>query len=743
MADRDTMVREVKTWQQKSPGHSKSWCCFVLERGSRDFSIQPHDDGMLLEFLLLTRSGEIDLDQEAPEGLGQGKGKSGGDWSTNGKGGAGHELPRTRISDEKVGGVVSAWKGKYGWILPNEKIRHEKAAWHKGSLWFRIDDLEGGSDALLQGTPVLFHISEDPKGLGAEEVEATGTQGHTSAAGNGVAAGGQAKGNGDGKGDGNRGTVLTPLEERQKATSSDRFDGGGQVDHAQLVVDFVQKWNFEEEHRIFLMKLPQGVTLEALEFDPRGGHDGNSWNRLFMFALGILSSHKRWDGGSFKKFKKKLERPRKEEAQKRIELIVMRCEPPDLDDAFDKVKQVILDETGHIPDTVVDVAFARRRWFPHPKLRPCPPEANIIRVLTFNLLGENLARGSDSISNSYQYPCKQQYLNFDHRFPLLSAVYSEHKPDIMGFQELTLLALDSRNPQEFRWSAKLKKQGYCGWHAKKISTSRTCDGVALLWKPKKFAPLGGPLAWKLGNCHIALAQVLQMRDPLRQVCKYWLMGPSRCNSMKRDGQCKFLHDLPPVNDRKILAVCTHLVAGNTPAAESERRDQAVKLLDRIKEIGLPAVIMADLNGSTVSRPGVGVPLAALALISEGCRSAFAEVTGKEPDFTQYAVWKKSEDTIERGSAIDYVLCFGDELQPRRVLEMPTREKVEAFPDRLPNQWYPSDHLTVVADIEVTSAGGQYKLGVHDDDIELTELGCPRQEAAVRVATTACGPARRA
>lgn len=60
-------------------------------------------------------------------------------------------------------------------------------------------------------------------------------------------------------------------------------------------------------------------------------------------------------------------------------------------------------------------------------------------------------------------------------------------------------------------------------------------------------------------------------------------------------------------------------------------------------------------------------------------------------------------------------------------------------------WDPVDF-----NVEVTSAGGQYKLGVHDDDIELTELGCPAEDkelgcpaavAAVRVATTACGPAR--
>lgn len=94
---------------------------------------------------------------------GKGKGKQGG----------GHLLPRTRITAEKFTGTCSAWKGKYGWIVPAEQVEHEKAHLHNGSLYVRLEDLEGFTE-LTPGAPCEFHITEDDSGLGAEEVVETG-----------------------------------------------------------------------------------------------------------------------------------------------------------------------------------------------------------------------------------------------------------------------------------------------------------------------------------------------------------------------------------------------------------------------------------------------------------------------------------------------------------------------------------------------------------------------------------------
>eukprot|EP00932_Pfiesteria_piscicida_P009145 SRR837773.19811.p1 GENE.SRR837773.19811~~SRR837773.19811.p1 ORF type:complete len:275 (-),score=73.70 SRR837773.19811:29-853(-) len=114
---------------------------------------------------------------------GKGKGKAKG--AAGASGGKGHTLPRTRISAEKFSGSVTAWKGKYGWIQPDEEIPHEKASLRNGSLFFSQSDVMS-ADAMAEGTMVMFHITEDDNGLGAEEVEAIG--------GKGARAGGKGKG---------------------------------------------------------------------------------------------------------------------------------------------------------------------------------------------------------------------------------------------------------------------------------------------------------------------------------------------------------------------------------------------------------------------------------------------------------------------------------------------------------------------------------------------------------------------
>jgi len=87
--------------------------------------------------------------------------------------GTGHTLPRTRVSAEKFTGVCSTWKGKYGWITPDEPIEHEKAGKHNGSIFFGMNDIEGGN-SIENGATVEFHIWEDSDGLGADEVVQTG-----------------------------------------------------------------------------------------------------------------------------------------------------------------------------------------------------------------------------------------------------------------------------------------------------------------------------------------------------------------------------------------------------------------------------------------------------------------------------------------------------------------------------------------------------------------------------------------
>ncbi|CAK0797037.1 unnamed protein product [Prorocentrum cordatum] len=86
----------------------------------------------------------------------------------------GHTLPRTRLSAEKLTGLVTQWKGKYGWIKPGGVIEHEKAKLKNGNLFCTMNDIMDGSGVLHPGAPCEFHLYEDETGLGAEEVVETG-----------------------------------------------------------------------------------------------------------------------------------------------------------------------------------------------------------------------------------------------------------------------------------------------------------------------------------------------------------------------------------------------------------------------------------------------------------------------------------------------------------------------------------------------------------------------------------------
>lgn len=112
---------------------------------------------------------------------GQGKGKGGwGGWGSPWGGGwrwqsepSGPDLPRERVTEQKVEGEVLEWQVSYGWLRPTVPIEHPAAQRRDGRVYVHRNDLlgEGEVTALTKGAKVRFHVYEDPSGLGAEEVE--------------------------------------------------------------------------------------------------------------------------------------------------------------------------------------------------------------------------------------------------------------------------------------------------------------------------------------------------------------------------------------------------------------------------------------------------------------------------------------------------------------------------------------------------------------------------------------------
>lgn len=94
-----------------------------------------------------------------------GMGLGGGGWRPGGP-----DLPRKRVTGSQISGIVVEWKGKFGWIKPDEAVNNPLAEKHGGKIYVSSKDVQGGVTELAAGGLVMFHVYSDSSGLGAEEV---------------------------------------------------------------------------------------------------------------------------------------------------------------------------------------------------------------------------------------------------------------------------------------------------------------------------------------------------------------------------------------------------------------------------------------------------------------------------------------------------------------------------------------------------------------------------------------------
>merc|ERR1711879_312705 len=99
------------------------------------------------------------------------KGSKGGDKSKGkGKGKDTYVAPeRTPLHDEPLVGTVVEWKGKFGWIEPNDTIDHPLAEKHQGRIYFGHSDVEDEIEGV--GAVVSYMLYSDNRGLGGSNVK--------------------------------------------------------------------------------------------------------------------------------------------------------------------------------------------------------------------------------------------------------------------------------------------------------------------------------------------------------------------------------------------------------------------------------------------------------------------------------------------------------------------------------------------------------------------------------------------
>lgn len=82
---------------------------------------------------------------------------------------SGPHLPRKRLSEERFIAKVTEWKGKYGWVLLEDRGASTRQHQAQGRIYVSVIDLIG-CDRLNPGELVEFFLFEDESGLGGEEV---------------------------------------------------------------------------------------------------------------------------------------------------------------------------------------------------------------------------------------------------------------------------------------------------------------------------------------------------------------------------------------------------------------------------------------------------------------------------------------------------------------------------------------------------------------------------------------------
>jgi len=322
-----------------------------------------------------------------------------------------------------------------------------------------------------------------------------------------------------------------------------------------------------------------------------------------------------------------------------------------------------------------------------------------IRVLTFNILADSLAQGSEaspdvcqpcpdifeengaggvvyhpwhkSDDRCFQFSCAKDVLLWSRRWRMLKAQILALEPDLIGLQEVDLLTVDDEKLEahdaEIRHD--LESAGYDGAFARKHG--RASDGVALFWRQSRLRREGDPETWSLGaSVHVALAQRLCL-----------------------DNKWQF------------LAVATHLKAGLFSEAETAREKQSHRLLQLLKPHP-SAIVLADLNahcgvpvtsgGSDAEVKGTMSQPRAYPLLVNSLKSAYKAVQGEEPNFTCWGGWADREVRI----ICDYILTKGTMFRPWRVLQVPTVASIVKYAERLPNWDFPSDHVPLAADLNV-------------------------------------------
>ncbi|BFZ15233.1 hypothetical protein BsWGS_18272 [Bradybaena similaris] len=288
---------------------------------------------------------------------------------------------------------------------------------------------------------------------------------------------------------------------------------------------------------------------------------------------------------------------------------------------------------------------------------------NYLRVMQWNLLAQGLCQSSDGFvlcppgALDYQY---RQYRIIEELLSYSADIYCLEEVDNYAFIESHLGKLG------FKGCFFPKPDSPCLYQANNFGP----DGCAVFWCEAKLRLL------KQEN-------VILCDDRKKETNQVALM-------------CMFKGLTGHMKDKEFLCVATHL---KSKLGYDELRYQQGKFLEdflRKKAAEIPLIICGDFNADPQSKAVSVIKASDLQLVSA---YTLLSDEGNEPAYTTWKVraGRRGKASTEVCHTIDYLFFSGKQFQIVQLLRLPTPEEIG--PGFLPSYSYPSDHISLVADLK--------------------------------------------
>ncbi|GFS12082.1 nocturnin-like [Elysia marginata] len=286
-----------------------------------------------------------------------------------------------------------------------------------------------------------------------------------------------------------------------------------------------------------------------------------------------------------------------------------------------------------------------------------------IRIMQWNLLAQGLCQTSDGF-----ILCPTGALNWDFRQYHLLEELLTYQASIYCLQEV----------DHFDYiKSTLNQLGYDGiFHPKPDSPC--------LYQPDNYGPDGCAIFWSKAQLELVSHNNLV----LRRLCG--------TESNQVAIICQFKVVSGPSAGKEFVCVTTHLKAKKHHAELRSQQGLYLEQTLREKARDLPLVVCGDFNADPDETVVEVMKKSQLNLLSA---YTLLSSSGQEPPLTTCKVrGSKKGGQEESVHTIDYLFFSKDKFQCVRLLEMPLEEQLR--PNFLPSYAYPSDHLSLAADLKL-------------------------------------------